>query len=137
MANVTVVLNFNDGTHNYDLPLVQSISDPQPGMKATVIKGNRADGCIVIPSGKESVEIRVRGILFDADGYIGLTTKMADMRSKITTSPATLTLKHFSGGWVTDWSFSVRRIGEISFPDSDDMRTNAQPYEITFLIISY
>jgi len=137
MGNTVVVLNFNDGTHNFDLPLVQSISDPQPGMKATVIKGNRADGAICIPGGKEAAEIKVRGILFDADGYIDLTTAISNMRSNVTTDPATLTLKHWNGTWVTDWAFSVRRINEINFPDSEDMRTGAQPYEITFLVISY
>lgn len=136
--NYQVILNFNDGTNNYDLPLVQSISDPQPGMKATVIKGNRASGSIVIPGGQESIEIRVRGILFDEDGYEDLTTKIADMRSKVTTNLATLTLKHWTGStWQTDWTYSVRRINPIEFSDSDDLRTNAQPYEVIFLVISF
>jgi len=138
MASYTVVINFSDGVNNYDLPLVQSISDPQPGMKATVIKGNRADGCIIIPSGKESIEINVEGILFDADGYADLTTLIAEMKTKVTTNVATLTLKHWSGStWVTDWAYNVRRIDPIEFPNSDDLRTSAQPYRIKFIVFSY
>ena len=138
MGNFTVQLVFNDGSGDYILPLVQSISDPQPGMKATVIKGVRADGAVVIPGGKESAEIKVRGILFDSDGYSDITTLMATMRSSVTTLPATLTLKHWTGSaWTTNWAYSVRRIDEINFSDSEDMRTVAQPYEISFLIISY
>ncbi len=137
MANVTVELIFNDGTNSYTFPLVQTISDPKEGMKANVIEGNRADGCIVIPGGKKSQTITVNGILFDEDGYIDITTLMNTMRSYVSTLPATLTLRHFSGGWVTDWSFQVRRIDEIKFPDSDDKRTNAQPYEVSFLVIGY
>jgi hypothetical protein len=138
MANTVVILNFSDGTHDYNLPLVQSISDPQPAMKATVIKGNRADGCIIIPSGKEAIEINVEGILFDADGYADLTTLMGTMRTNVTTDPATLTLKHWNGAtYVTDWAYSVRRIDQIEFPNSDDMRTEAQPYRIKFTVFSY
>lgn len=142
MANVTVVLNFNDsiggGSSNYDLPLVQSISDPEAGIKATKIDGTRGNGCIIIPAGKQSAEIRVRGILFDTDGYIDITTLMATMRSSVTTNSATLTLKYWNGsGYTTSWTYTVRRISPIEFPESDDLRTSAQPYEITFLITAY
>lgn len=138
MSNTTVKLNFNDGSKSYDFPLVQSVIDNIPGTKATVIPGNRADGCIVIPSGKKSMEIRIRGILFAATGYIGLTSLMSTMRSDITSNPATLTLSHFSGGsWSTDWSYSVRRIDEVNFPESDDKRTQSQNYEVTFLVTNY
>lgn len=137
MANVQVELIFNDGTNSYTFPLVQSISDPKEGMKATIIEGNRGDGAIVIPGGKKSQTIKVTGILFDEDGYIDITTLMNTMRSYVSTLPATLTLRHFASGWVTDWSYSVRRTEEINFPESDDKRTNAQPYEVSFLVISY
>jgi hypothetical protein len=138
MASYIVKLNFNDGTYSYDFPLVQSVSDPVPAMKATVIKGNRADGCIIIPSGKESIEINVEGILFAAGGYADLTTLMGTMRTDITSNPATLTLSHWTGStWATDWAYSVRRIGEIEFPESEDKRTQSQRYRIKFTVFSY
>ena len=135
MNSCQVKLNFNDGTYSYDFPLVQYVEDPIPGTKDVVIQGNRADGCIVIPSGQKSIEIRIEGILFDSTGYAGLT---ASMRTNITTKPATLTLSHFSGGsWSTDWAYAVRRINEIEFPKSEDRRTQSQNYSLTFLVISY
>jgi hypothetical protein len=138
MGSYTVQLVFNDGTNTYTFPLVQSVSDPEAGIKAVVIEGNRADGVIVIPGGKKSVELRVQGILFDADGYADLTTLIADMRSKVTTAVATLTLKHWTGAtWQNDWSYTVRRVDPIDFPESSDLRTESQPYECRFLIISY
>lgn len=132
----TVVVNFNDGTNDYDLPYVFQISDPKEGMKATVIHGTRGDGAIVIPGGKRSQEITIRGKLFDSDGYKDLTTKMNEMRTKVTTDIATLTLKHKEGvSFVTDWSYTVRRLTEIRFPES--MRIGAQEYEIRFLVLAY
>jgi len=130
-----VKINFNDGTYNYDLPVVFHISDPKEGMKATVIRGTRGDGSIIIPGGKKSQEIRVRGKLF-ADDYEALTSLMNEMKSKVTTNLATLTLKHKSGvSWVNDWAYTVRRIEEIRFPES--LRTDIQEYEITFFVIAY
>jgi len=135
MADYTVVVNFNDGTNNYDLPHVFQISDPKEGMKATVIEGTRGDGAIVIPGGKRSQEIIITGRLIDNDGYADLTTLINDMKSKVTTSQATLTLKHFNGTWVQDWSYIVRRIDEISFPES--LRTWEQEYECRFLVVAF
>jgi len=129
-----VVLNFNDGTHDYDIPHVFHISDPKEGMKATVIKGKRGDGSIVIPGGKESQEIRVRGKVY-ADEYIALNTLITTLKSSVTTDLATLTLKHYDSGWVTDWAYTVRRIDEIRFPQS--LRTSYQEFEIVFLVIAY
>jgi len=135
MADYTVVVNFNDGVNNYDLPHIFKISDPKEGIKATVIEGKRADGSIVIPGGKKSQEIVIRGRLIDNDGYIDLTTLMNTMRTSVTTNQATLTLKHLSGTWITDWTYTVRRIEEITFPES--LRTWEQEYSIRFLVISY
>lgn len=135
MANVDVVINFNDGTHNYNLPHVFHISDPQEGIKATVIKGNRGDGSIVIPGGKSSQYIRARGKVY-AEDYIELTSFINEIRSNVTTNVATLTMKHKEGiTWITDWSYTVRRISEIEFPES--LRTGIQEYEIEFLVIAY
>jgi len=140
MASTVVKLNFLDTTvtpnKSYDFPLIQDIQEPVPGTKSVVIEGNRADGCIVIPSGKKSIEIIIKGILFDNDGFIDLETLMATMNTDITTNPATLTLSHYSGGtWVTDWAKAVRRIEAIEFGDS--RRTSDIEYTCRFLVISY
>ena len=136
MADFTVVLNFNDGTYNYDLPHIFRLSDPKEGMKATVIGGNRGDGSIVIPGGKKSSEIVVSGRLFDDDGYADLTTLISTLKTDISTSPATLTLKHWNGAtWITDWAYSVRRIDEIEFPES--LRIWEQEYTVRFLITAF
>lgn len=135
MADYQVRLVFNDGTYEYIFPLLQFISDPVPAIKATVHRGNRSDGAIVIPGGKEGIEITARGILLDNDGYEDITNLMSEMRTKVTSNPATLTLKHFTGTWITDWSYSVRRIGEITF--SESFRTSDQEYEVRFLVIAY
>jgi hypothetical protein len=136
MSSYTVVVNFTEGAINYDLPHVFQVSDPNPGMKATVIEGNRASGSIVIPGGQKSIEIIIRGRLIDNDGYADLTTLIATMKSSITTNQATLTLKHWSGSaWVNDWVYTVRRIEEIDFPES--LRTWDQEYSVRFLVIAY
>lgn len=138
MANFTVKLVLNSGISGseYQLPHVYSISDPKEGMKATVINGTRADGAIVIPGGKKSQTITVRGRLFDNDGYADLTTLMTTMKTMVTTDQATLTLMHWTGSaWTNDWEYTVRRIDEISFPES--LRTWEQQYEISFLVLAY
>ena len=136
MSSYTVKLNFNDGTYDYDLPHVYSLKDPKEGMKATVIEGTRGDGAIVIPGGKKSQEIVVRGRLYDSDGYADLSTAMDTMRTNVTTDEATLTLKYWTGTiWQNNWQYTVRRIGEIQFPES--LRTDMQNYEIRFLVVSY
>jgi hypothetical protein len=134
MDGYEVKINFDDGDYSYDFPYVYSLDDPQEGMKATVISGIRGSGSIVIPGGKKSQEIVVKGRLL-ADDYKALTTLMNTMRTSVTTNVATLTLKHNDSGWITDWSRTVRRITEISFPES--MRTGVQEYEVRFLQISY
>lgn len=136
MKNYLVVLNFDDGVHNYNLPHVTYISDPKEGIKAVVIEGNRGDGSIVIPGGKKSQIIRVRGVIINHNGYEALTNDINTLKTNITTNVATLTLKHFTGSiWQPDWSYTVRRINEITFLESN--RTNYQEYEIEFLVISY
>jgi hypothetical protein len=136
MSNTTVKLNFNDGSKSYDFPLVQDIQEPVPGIKAVVIEGNRADGAIVIPGGKKSIDIIIKGILFDNDGFVDLETAMATMNTDVTTSPATLTLSHWTGAtWATDWAKTVRRIEAIEFGES--MRTQDITYTVRFLVISY
>jgi len=136
MGNYTVQTVFYDGTNTYTFPLVQSISDPSEGMKATVIEGTRGNGSIVIPGGKKSQEITIKGIIHDNDGYIDITTAMDDMRSKVTTNAATLTIRHWTGStWQNDRVWNVRRINEITFGDS--MRTCDIEYTVSFLVIAY
>ena len=125
---------FNDGTGDYELIHCFHITDPKEGMKATVIKGTRGDGSIVIPGGKKSQQIIVRGNLC-AIGYPALTTLINEMRQEVTTKSATLKLQHYSGGWISDWEYTVRRIDEIRF--SQSLRTGFQEYEIPFLVLSY
>lgn len=130
-----VKITFNDNVHQYDFPVVFHVSDPSEGMKATVIGGIRGSGSIVIPGGKKSQEIRIRGKLY-ADDYVSLTTLINEMRTKITTDVATLTMKHKEGeSWITDWAYTVRRITEIRFPES--LRTGIQEYECSFLVIAF
>ena len=136
MASYQVKLNFNDGSYSYDLPLVSEVSDPAPSIKATVIEGNRGNGAIVIPGGQKSIRITVKGVLFDETGFAGLETKIEEMKTKVTTNPATLTLKYWTGTlWQNIWAYTVRRIDEISFPQS--YRLDAQDYSIEFLVITY
>jgi hypothetical protein len=133
--SVRVVLNAGISGLEYIFPCVFQISDPQQGMKATVIEGTRGDGAIVIPGGKKSQEIIIRGRLIDNDGYADLTSLMDTMRSMVTTDQATLTLEHLNGTWQTDWEYTVRRIDEIDFPES--LRTWDQEYSVKFLVVAY
>jgi hypothetical protein len=138
MANFTVrvVLNSGISGSEYIFPHVFQISDPEAGMKSTIIAGNRASGSIVIPGGKKSEEIIIRGRLIDNDGYADLITLMSTMRNMVTTAQATLTLEHLVGAsWTTDWTYTVRRIEPIDFPES--LRTYDQEYSVKFLIVSY
>jgi hypothetical protein len=138
MASYTVQIVFNKGISGseYIFPHVFHVSDPKEGMKATVIPGTRGDGAIVIPGGKKSIEIIVRGRLIDNDGYEDLTTLMNTMRNMVTTAQATLTLEHWNGAtWVQDWQYTVRRIDEIDFPES--LRIWEQEYSVRFLVIAY
>lgn len=131
-----VIINFNDGSKNYDFPLVQSCPDPIEGTKAVVIEGNRASGAIVIPGGKKSQEIVIKGVIFDNDGFGDIQSKITTMKSDVTTNVATLTKKYFNGAtWVNVWQYSVRRNESIDF--SDSFQTIDQEYEVRFLILSY
>jgi len=138
----TVRIVFDKGlASEYICPHVFAVSDPKEGMKATIIQGTRGDGSIVIPGGKKSQEITVKGRLWDEDGYADITALINEMRAKITTNLATFTMEHWDstisggGAWVTDWAYSVRRIAEIDFPES--LRTDIQDYELHFLVVAY
>jgi hypothetical protein len=137
MANYTVRVIINKGVSGseYVLPHVYAISDPKEGMKATVITGTRGDGSIIIPGGKKSQEISVKGKLWNNDGYEDLTDLINELKIMVTTDIVTLTLEHYNSGWVTDWSYTVRRIEEIRF--SESLRTAVQEYEILFFVVAY
>lgn len=136
MASYTVKVNFTSGAINYDFPHVYSISDPAPAIKATIIEGNRASGAIVIPGGQKSIRINIKGVIFDTDGFSDLETAIEALKTAITTDVATLTLKYWTGSiWQNVWQYTVRRVEEISFPES--LRINAQEYECEFLVISF
>ena len=133
MAQVRI--NFNDGTYDYNLLIIQSENGSNlAGRKDTIIEGIRADGAIIIPAGKKSQTITIRGILAGED-YMSITNLMNTMKISITTDVATLTMEHYDGGWIPDWSYTVRRIGEINFPES--LRTSSQEYEVNFLVVAY
>jgi len=138
MASYQVQVVFNLGeVSQYIFPLVQAIGDPQEGMKATVIEGTRGDGVIVIPGGKKSQELRIKGILLDNDGYVDLTTLMDGLRSAINTDAATITIRHYTGStWQIDRTWNVRRIDEIEFQE-DNMRTDSIEYTCRFLVTGY
>jgi len=123
------------GAVPYIFTYVDHVSDPIPSAKDTVIHGTRGDGCIRIKGGKRSNEIIIKGKLIDEDGYKDLTTKIAEMRSKVTTNQAILTMEHYDGGWQTDWSYTCFRNEEIKFAKS--LRTESQDYEVTFLILAF
>ena len=132
MTNYIVRINFNDGIHDYNLPIVQSENGSNlTGRKDTIIEGNRADGAIIIPAGKKSQTITIKGILLGND-YIEITNLMNTMRTNITTDIATLTMKHNN---TIDWQYTVKRIGEIRYLPS--LRTSSQEYEIDFLVLEY
>ena len=136
MAQVRFI--YNQGEANeYVFPYAFHTTDPEPGMKATIIRGNRADGSIIIPGGKKSQEIRIRGKIIEDTGYTAIISKMNEMRTKITTGSATLKMQHYNGSWVDDWAYTVRRIAEIRFPQSLRTEDNPQEYEVVFLVISY
>ena len=134
MAQVRIVFD-EGGSNEYVLPFVFLVNDPKEGMKATIIRGTRGDGSIIIPGGKKSQEIRVRGKIIEEDGYDAITSKMNEMRQKVTTDSATLKMQHYSGSWISDWEYQVRRMSEIRFPQS--LRTDSQEYEVVFLVTSY
>lgn len=136
MSIVRIV--YNQGEANeYVFPYAFHIIDPEPGMKATVIRGTRGDGSIVIPGGKKSQEIKIRGKIIEDTGYDAITSKMNEMRTKITTNSATLKMQHYNGSWVSDWEFQVQRIAEIRFPQSLRTEDNPQEYEVVFLVLTY
>ena len=130
-----VRLYFNDGTKTYTFPYVYSLDDPIAGMKATVHEGNRGDGSIVIPGGKESIDITIKGVLI-GDDYSKIITAMNSMRTNVTTNVATLSLQHYNGSWVDDWAYTVRRIDKIKW-EEDNLRTTHQKYEVTLKVVAY
>jgi hypothetical protein len=130
-----VRLYFTDGTKTYTFPYVYALDDPIPGMKATVHEGNRSSGSIIIPGGKESIDITIKGVV-TGDDYSAIITAMNSMRTNVTTNVATLSLQHYDGGWVNDWSYTVRRIDKIKW-EEDNLRTTYQKYECTFKILVY
>lgn len=139
MDGYQVKVNFDDTVSDYDLPYVQNVSDPKEGMKATVIRGTRGDGAIIIPGGKKSQDITIKGKIFETD-YKAMTLAMDALKAGITTNVATLTLEHYDDtvsapGWQVDWAYTVRRIDEIKF--SDSMRIGVIEYEVTFVVIAY
>lgn len=133
--STSVKINFTVGIVSYDFPLVQSCPDPMEGIKNVVHEGNRASGSVIIPGGKKSQEIIVKGVLV-GEGYTAIQTLITDMKTKVTTEVGTLTKKYWNGStWANTWSYSVRRISAIEFEDS--LQTNDQNYTVTFLILSY
>jgi len=131
MTDYLTKITFN----SYKLPGVQSENGSNlTSNKDTIIEGVRADGAIVIPGGRKSQRITITGVILGSD-YKTITDLMNTMKSSITTATATLTMQHKESSWVNDWSYTIKRIGEIEFPPN--MRTSYQEYSIEFLVLSY
>jgi hypothetical protein len=143
MANYIVRIIYNKGISGseYIFPLVQSITDPKEGTKDTVITGTRGDGSIVIPGGKKSQEIIIKGKLWSDTGYADLMTKMNEMKLLIGSDIATITKEYWNpnlsggGDWETTWVYTVKRIEPITFAES--LQTDIQEYTATFFIVAY
>jgi hypothetical protein len=120
------------------LPVIQSITDSEPAYKDVVIDGNRGDGSIVIPGGKKSVTISVKGVLL-GDSFDDLTDKKVALSAALPTSPGVLSLQQYvNSTWKNVWSYAVKRQGEIVFEGDDENRRLSQmPYMVNFLILSY
>ena len=136
MPNYNVKINFNDGVANYDFPLVQSAEAPKEGAKDTFIDGTRGNGSIRIPGGKQSQIITVRGLLVDEGlQHKDIVTAMNAMNTAISTSTAVLKKTHLDGTTITDFSYTVCRIGEIQYPAS--LQVYKQEYIIKFKVLAY
>jgi hypothetical protein len=136
MSTIPVQIIFNPGANQYIFPVVQDCKEPVPAAKDTVIEGVRADGSIVIPGGKRSQEITIRGILFNNAGFEAITDAKNDMITKVTTSVTTLQIQHWNGStWEIDNTYTVKRINEIEFDDS--LRTVEMGYTVRFFVISF
>ena len=143
MANYTVRIVYNKGLSGseYIFPLVQSITEPKEGTKDTVIAGVRGDGVIVIPGGKKSQEITIKGKLWSDTGYADLMTKIAEMKLMIDSDVATITKEWWNplasggGAWESNWVYTVKRIEPITFADS--LQVDTQDYTAIFYIIAY
>jgi len=135
MKNYLVRVTFQSGIIDYNFPLVYFISDPKEGIRANVVSGIATSGSKVIPGGKKSIEIIIRGALF-AKNYADLLTLRTTLEENITTDVGTLTLKHWSGSeWVNSWSYTVRRVSEIIYEES--LRTFEEKYQVSFLVLGY
>jgi hypothetical protein len=137
MSSYIVRIIYNKSQSNeYVFPLVQSITEPKEGYKSVVIRGNRADGAIVIDGGKQSQEITIKGKLWSDTGYADLMTKLNEMKLAIGSGVATITKEFWNGSiWENTWVYTVKRIEPITFADS--LQTDIQEYTATFLIVSY
>ena len=135
MAQVRIY--FTDGINTFTFPLVQAATAPEAGTKDVVIEGIRADGSIVIPGGKKSAEIIIKGIIVhNNDGYTQIIQDTNAMRTYVTNNIATLSQQHWNGStWINDWSYTVKRIGDIDF--SDSLEYLEQQYTVRFLILSF
>jgi len=134
---VKIIFKENEsGSDEYQLLGVQSENGSNlTGNKDTVIEGTRSSGSILIPGGKKSQRITISGIILGND-YKAITDLMTAMKTAITTNEATLTMEHKEGAsWIQDWEYTVQRIGEIEF--EDNLRISYQPYNVTFLVLSY
>lgn len=135
LTRITFV-ELESGSVEYTFIGVQSENGSnESNNKDTIIEGVRASGAIVIPGGKKSQRITIKGVIL-GDDYKAITDLMDTMKAAITTEEATLTLKHKEGAvWVEDWEFTVRRIGEIEF--TENLRTSFQEYSVEFIVLSY
>ena len=134
MSTVQVRVKFTSGIYEYIFPHVQSIRDPIEGGKDTIIEGKRADGSIRIPGGKKSQIITIHGLILE-DDYNDIMSEISDMRTNVVRDTGTLSLQHYDGSWISDWSYTVVRDGEIEFEDS--LRFNDQFYSVRFLVLVY
>jgi hypothetical protein len=133
MPNYTVRYLFN----SYVFPVVNSISDPKEATKDTIIEGTRGDGSIVIPAGKKSQTITLKGYLINHAGYVSLIADKAALEAGVPTSVGTFSAQHWNGSsWTTDYTYTVKRIAPITY-DTDTLRTDYLGYTVELFIIAY
>ena len=131
---INLKLYESDGlTLRYTFPYVQAINAPKTIEKFTEIEGIRGNGSIIITGSEKSWDLQVQGVLKAAD-YEALTVLIDALETAVAfADPYYIKIDKVEGGAST-YSYKVKRIIGITYPETLRNGLGVQKYTVTFRV---
>lgn len=135
--SIRFLLYESDGiTLRHTFSLVQETNLPHNPKKFTEIKGFRGQGSLVITGSEEAWNLTIRG-LFNQDNYDDITIAINALETALVFGEPYILKIDKDIAQASQYSYKVKRLREISYPDGLRNGKGFQSYDVTLRVNSW